>query len=223
MTAAIVLAAGKSERMGPGIDKAFLSLGNKPVLAWSLLAFERCQDIDSIILVVRKDQIVGSKGVARLFGISKLKAIVTGGDRRQDSVRAGLDVCGMDVKYVVIHDAARPCIDPETVSAAVAAAKKFPAVTLGRRVTDTIKSVSRGTTVDSTVDRSKLWAVQTPQAFQLSSLKKAYAALGARTQITDDCQAAELAGIPVKIVENPKPNIKITVPADLQIAGAMLK
>lgn len=106
MTTAIILAAGKSERMGSGVDKAFLSLVNKPVVAWSLIAFERCPNIDRIVLVVRKDQMLASQAVVKMFGISKIDKIVAGGARRQESVLAGLAACDVDTRYVVIHDGA---------------------------------------------------------------------------------------------------------------------
>lgn len=222
MTTAIIVAAGKSERMGAGTDKAFLSLVNKPVVAWSLLAFERTAEIDRIVLVVRKDQLVASKAVCRMFGISKLQAIVAGGAKRQESVQAGLAACDIDTRYVVIHDGARPCITSDVIAEVVKAVKRLPAVTVGRRVTDTIKRVEKGTTVAETLPREKLWSVQTPQAFQLRALRDAYKALP-KQEITDDCQAIELAGGEVKIIENRKPNFKITTVEDLQIAGALLK
>ena len=178
MTTAILLAAGKSSRMGANVDKAFLSLVDKPVVAWSLLAFERCPDIDSIVLVVRKDQLLASKAVVKMFGISKAAKIVAGGAKRQESVAAGLAACDIDTRYVVVHDAARPLV--------------------------------------------KLWAVQTPQAFQMSELRAAHRALG-KQEATDDCQAVELNGGTVKIVTNFRPNFKITTVEDLQAAGAMLK
>ena len=145
MTTAIIVAAGKSSRMGTGVDKAFLSLLGRPVVAWSLLAFERCPDIDRIVLVVRKDQLVASKAVVKMFGISKLQAIVAGGAKRQDSVKAGLDACDADTRRVVVHDGARPCVAAETISAAVAALKGgATAVVVGRRMTDAVKRVERG-------------------------------------------------------------------------------
>ena len=98
MTTAIILAAGKSTRMGDGIDKAFLSLVNKPVVAWSLLAFERSPEIDRIVLVVRKDQLLACKAVVKMFGISKLDKIVAGGAKRQESVQAGLAACDLDTR-----------------------------------------------------------------------------------------------------------------------------
>ena len=222
MTTAIIVAAGKSERMGAGTDKAFLSLGNKPVVAWSLIAFERCPEVDRIVLVVRKDQLVASKAVVRMFGISKIQAIVPGGAKRQESVQAGLDACDIDTRTVIVHDGARPCVTSDVISEVAKAAKRFPAVTVGRRMTDTVKRVEKGSVVAATEDREKLWTVQTPQAFQVKTIRAAYKALGKR-DVTDDCQAVELAGEQVKIIENLRPNFKITTVEDLQIARALLK
>ena len=222
MTTAIILAAGKSERMGSGVDKAFLSLVNKPVVAWSLIAFERCEVVDRIVLVVRKDQLLASKAVVKMFGISKLHAIVAGGAKRQESVQAGLAACDVDTRHVVIHDAARPLVTPEMITEVVTLAKRLPAVTLGRQMTDTVKRCEKGTSVSETVPREKLWTIQTPQAFQVKELCRAYAEAG-KDEFTDDCQAVERAGVPVKIVENLKPNFKITTVEDLQVAGALLK
>ena len=222
MTTAIILAAGKSERMGSGVDKAFLSLVNKPVVAWSLLAFERCADVDRIVLVVRKDQVIASKAVVKMFGISKIDKIVPGGAKRQESVAAGLAACDLDTRYVVVHDGARPMVTPELVSEVVKQAKKVPAVTVGRPMTDTVKLCEKGSTVTKSVDREKLWTVQTPQAFQVKELRAAYKKLGSR-EVTDDCMAIELNGGAVKIVENLKPNFKITTVEDLQLAATLLK
>lgn len=223
MTSAIIVAAGKSERMGVGTDKAFLSLVNKPVVAWSLLAFERCADIDRIVLVVRKDQQIAAKAVVRMFGISKLQVIVAGGNRRQDSVQAGLAACDADTRFVVVHDGARPCITSDVISEVVKIVKRTPAVTVGRRVIDTVKRIEKGTTVSETVDRSHLWNVQTPQAFQIKVLRDAYKALAPKKEVSDDCQAVELSGQPVKVYESRRPNFKITTVEDLQLASALLK
>lgn len=221
MTTAIIVAAGKSERMGAGTDKAFLSLGNKPVVAWSLIAFERCAEVSRIVLVVRKDQQVAAKAVVKMFGISKLQAIVAGGNKRQDSVQAGLAACDPDTRFVMIHDGARPCITSDVIAEVAKLVRRVPAVTVGRKMTDTVKRVEKGTTVSGTEDRDKLWAVQTPQAFQLKVLKAAYAKLG-KTEVTDDCQAVEMSGETVRIFENRAPNFKITTVEDLQMANAVL-
>ena len=222
MTTAIILAAGKSERMGNGVDKAFLSLVDKPVVAWSLLAFERCADIDRIVLVVRKDQLIAAKAVVRMFGISKLDKIVAGGQKRQESVQTGLAACDLDTRCVVIHDAARPLVTSELVSEVVQAVKKTPAVTVGRPMTDTVKLCEKAQTVTKTVERAGLWTVQTPQAFQMKELRAAYKNLKAK-DVTDDCMAVELNGGTVKIVSSLKPNVKITTAEDLQVVSALLK
>ena len=222
MTTAIILAAGKSERMGGGVDKAFLSLVDKPMVAWSLLAFERCADIDRIVLVVRKEQLIACKAVVKMFGISKIDKIVAGGGKRQESVDTGLKACDLDTRYVVVHDAARPLVTPALISEVVAAVKRAPAVTVGRPVTDTLKLCEKGAVVTKTVDRDKLWAVQTPQAFQVKELRAAYRALG-KAEVSDDCMAVELNGGTVRIVENRRPNFKVTYPEDLELAGKLLR
>ena len=224
MVTAVIVAAGKSERMGGGTDKAFLSLGPKPVVAWSLLAYEKNTDIDKIILVVRKDQLTAAKAVAKMFGISKLFKIVPGGTRRQDSVQAGLKEVDVDTRIVVVHDGARPCVSQDVISEVVKSARRGGAAVSGCRIRDTVKIVEKGCTVSSTFDRAKLWAVQTPQAFPCSMIRKAYAAVEAqKIEVSDDSQAVEIAGESVKICESDKPNIKITTPEDLQVAAAILK
>ena len=224
MVTAIIVAAGKSERMGGGTDKAFLNLGSKPVVAWSLLAFEKNADIDSIVLVVRKDQLTAAKAVARMFGISKLAKVVSGGARRQDSVQAGLKEVDSDTRIVVVHDGARPCVSQEVISDVVKSARRGVASVTGCRIRDTVKIVEKGVTVSGTVDRAKYWAVQTPQAFPCSMIRKAYVGAEAdRKEVFDDAQAVELLGEPVKICESEKPNIKITTREDLQVAAAILK
>ncbi len=221
MTTAIILASGKSTRMGGKVDKAFFSLVNKPVVAWSLLAFEKCAAIDRIVLVVRKDQLAASQAVVKMFGISKVNKIVAGGARRQDSVQAGLAVCDVDTRLVVIHDGARPLVTPEMITDVLEPLKKVSAATLGQQVTDTIKLCEKGTSVSRTVSRDKLWAVQTPQAFNFRELQVALKEV--KEEVTDECMALEQAGKPVKIVENFKPNFKITVPEDLLLAAQLLK
>lgn len=223
MVTAIIVAAGKSERMGANTDKAFLNLGPKPVVAWSLLAFERCADVDQIVLVVRKEQIVAAKAVARMFGISKLRAVVAGGARRQDSVVNGLKELDVDTRLVVIHDGARPCVASETISETVKLARRNGAVVVGHRIWDGVKLVDRGSTVTRTENREKLWTVQTPQAFDARLIKRAYAAVAERKlEVTDDASAVEQLGETVKIYETDKPNFKITTVEDLQMAAAVV-
>ncbi|MDD4018179.1 MAG: 2-C-methyl-D-erythritol 4-phosphate cytidylyltransferase [Kiritimatiellae bacterium] len=224
MNTVILVAAGKSERMGSNTDKAFLSLGSKPVVAWSLLAFEGCADIDQIILVVRKDQVLAAKSVTQMFGISKIRAIVAGGTRRQDSVQNGMKAMDPETRVVIVHDGARPCVTPELISEIIKYAKRNGCGVAASRVWDTIKYVERGTTVDHTVDRTKLWAVQTPQAFSAELLKRAYKTVEEqKATVTDEAGAVELIGEPVRLIEWPLPNIKITTAEDLPLAAAAMK
>ena len=223
MVTAIIVAAGKSERMGAGTDKAFLNLGPKPVLAWSLLAFERCTDVDQIVVVVRKDQLVATKALVRMFGISKVRSVVAGGAKRQDSVLNGLKEVDADARIVVVHDGARPCVKPETIAETVKVAKRTGAAVVGCHIWDTVKYGEKGTMVTRTEDRAKLWAVQTPQAFSASLIRRAYAEVVKRkADVTDDASAVELLGEPVKIVETNAPNLKITTVEDLQLAAAVV-
>lgn len=223
MVTAIILAAGKSERLGAGTDKAFLNLGPKPVVAWSLLAFERCADVDSIVLVVRKDQLVAAKALARMFGISKLAGVVPGGAKRQDSVQAALKSLDVDTRMVVVHDGTRPCVTAATISEVVKLARRNGAAVTGRRIWDTVKLVEKGTTVTRTEDRTKLWTVQTPQAFNVQLIKRAYAEAAKNgVEVADDAAAVEQLGETVRIFETEKPNFKIVTAEDLQIAAAIV-
>lgn len=225
MTTAIILAGGRSTRMGGDVDKAFLSVGAKPVLAWSLLAFERAPLVDRIVLVVRKEQILAAKAIVKMFGVSKIEKIVPGGASRQESVQAGLAACDLDTRVVVIHDAARPCVTSELVAQVVQAVKRVDAVTVGRAMTDTVKRVAatKGAVVQETVARDRLWTVQTPQAFQFSVLKAAYKKLKPGIEVTDDCQVVELAGGTVKLLEYQKPNFKVTTPDDVNLISLILR
>ncbi len=224
MNSAIIVAAGKSERMGTGSDKAFLSLGPRPLVAWSLLAFERCPDIEQIVLVVRKERLLAARGVAQMFGISKLRTIIVGGARRQDSVWNGLEALDPETRIVAVHDGARPCIEAELISATIQSAKRFGSGVAASRILDTVKFVKHGATVDHTLDRDNLWTVQTPQTFKLDLLRQAYAKVAAAgTTVTDEAAAVELLETGVRLVEWPRQNPKITTAEDLPIAAAILK
>lgn len=220
----IIVAAGKSERMGPDVDKAFLSLGTRPVVSYSLLAFEHCPLIDGVVLVVRKDRVESAKSMVQMFGYAKVRAVVAGGASRQASVMNGLAELGDDVKIVAIHDGARPCLTPALVEETIRSAKKCGSGVAAVKVTDTIKEVDRGTLVARTVDRTKLWAVQTPQTFKVDVLRKAYAFTEKKKlAMTDEASAVEAIGEPVHLVPSPATNMKITNPLDLSLAAMILK
>ena len=223
MVTAIIVAAGKSERMGGGVDKAFLNLGSRPVVAWSLLAFEKNTDIDSIILVVRKDQLTAAKAVARMFGISKLSKIVPGGTRRQDSVQAALKEVDSDTRIVVVHDGARPCVTHQIVADCIESAKKNGSGVAATKLVDSVKRVDKGCLVSASLDRDRIWTVQTPQAFRFDLLRRAVAAVDDKDpRVTDEASAVEILGEPVRLVQSLTPNPKVTVPEDLVTAARLL-
>lgn len=223
MNYGIIVAAGKSERMGPGVDKAFLSLGSKPVLAYSLLAFERCAAIDGVILVVRKDHLDGARTMAQMYGCNKVRKVVAGGAQRQVSVLNGLSVLNDETRIVAVHDGARPCVSVDVIAETIQSAKRYGSGVAAVKVTDTIKSVERGVTVDRTIDRSKLWAVQTPQTFKYELLLTAYQAVKKKKlTVTDEASAVELTGGDVRLVPSGLTNIKVTNPDDLVLAATLL-
>ena len=224
MNYGVIVAAGKSERMGPEVDKAFLSLGTKPVLAYSLIAFEKCPDIDGVILVVRKDRVDPARAMAQLFGCSKVKRVIAGGNSRQISVKTGLSQLSSDVDVVAVHDGARPCITPSIITETIKSAKKFGSGVAAVKITDTVKEVKKGLVVSKTIDRTMLWAVQTPQTFTRDLLLKAFDAVNKkRLTVTDEASAVELVSHDVRLVPAALSNIKITVPDDLTLAAALLR
>ncbi len=223
MIAGLVVAGGKSERMGPQADKAFLSLGTQPVLAYSMLAFENCTDIDTIILVVRKDRLSAARGLVQLYGCSKVTKVLPGGSRRQDSVCNGLAEMDEEVTIVAVHDGARPCVTPQLISETIKSAKRYGSGVAAAKITDTVKEVPKGMVVSKTIDRAHLWAVQTPQTFKKELLEQGYAAANKkRLTVTDEASAVELVHKGIRLVPSSWRNIKITVPEDLAIATSLL-
>ncbi len=220
----VIVAAGKSERMGPDVDKVFLSLGVRPVLAYSLLAFEQCPMIDGVILVVRKDRLDSARGLVQVFGCAKVRKIVAGGATRQVSVRNGLDELGDDVDVVAVHDGARPCVTPRLIEDTIRSAKRNGSGVAAVKVTDTIKEAERNMVVSQTVDRSRLWAVQTPQTYRVDLLRRAYDHVEKKKlTVTDEASAVEELGERVYLVPALWSNIKITTPEDLALAATLLK
>ncbi len=193
-------------------------------MAYSLQAFEDCDDIDSIVLVVRKDRVEGAGKMAQIFGCSKVIAVVAGGAKRQASVLNGINALGEDTRIVVVHDGARPCVTQHIISETIKVAKRYGSAIAATRITDTVKFVERGLKINKTMDRSKLWTVQTPQTFKIDLLRQAFDHIQKNDiTVTDEASAVELISDEVRLVETTEPNIKITTADDLPIAAAMLK
>ena len=213
--AAIIAAAGSSVRYG-GENKLMQELGGMPVLARTLLAVDRARSIDEIVIAAREDELLPYAQLCKTFGIQKPVKVVPGGATRTESVlRAALEA-SEGATLLAVQDGARPLVTSALIDDAVAAAPAIP-------VTDTIKVAHDGI-VESTPERSTLFAVQTPQVFDAELLKAALQdALRADAALTDDCSAVERFGKEVHLTAGDQENIKITTPLDLTIAEAILQ
>ncbi len=228
MTSAIVLAGGSSRRMGPGVDKLMLIARGKSLLAHTLIAFQSCPDVDEIILVSHSDRIETYRRLSIEHGITKLRSLVPGGTERQDSVWCGLQAVSKESDIVLIHDGARALVTPKIITECVKAARSKGAAIPATPVKDTIKQADHQTSdafvpITATLDRSRLWAAQTPQTFRTDLIRLAYEPLiRAKDIVTDDAAAAERAGHHVFLVPSDPLNLKVTTPEDLILAEAIL-
>jgi 2-C-methyl-D-erythritol 4-phosphate cytidylyltransferase len=222
--AALLLAAGRGERVGGSEPKAFLTLLGRPIAVHAIEALAACEAIDAIVPVLP----AGALGRTADWRVGetarrKLLAPVAGGAERQDSMRAGLAALPAGVEIVAVHDAARALVRPADVARVVAAAERAGAALLAVPVRDTLKRV-RDQRVVATEPREGLWAAQTPQAFRAALLREALAKADADDfRATDDAQLVERLGVAVEIVEGDPGNLKLTWPADLAWAEAALR
>jgi len=211
MAVALLVAAGGGERLGAARPKAFVTLAGRPMLEWSLAAL-RAAGIEDIVVALPP----GEEAPERCVG-------VPGGATRSLSVRAALDAAPGGDPAVVVHDAARPLVEPALFARTLAALEEADCAIAAARVTDTVKQADAAGRVTATLDRSTLWAVQTPQAFRRRALEGALAAADAvLAQATDDAWLVERAGGTVRVVESSPANLKVTTPHDLQIAELLL-
>jgi 2-C-methyl-D-erythritol 4-phosphate cytidylyltransferase len=224
MVSALIVAAGKGTRMGQNIDKIFLEIVGRPVLAHTWHQFEQADAVEEIILVIREGMEDSVRGIAKRFGFKKPFVTVQGGKERQDSVWNGLAALNPASKVVAIQDAARPCTSQALIAATIAAARKVGAAVAAQPVTDTIKESRDGELVERTLDRSRLWAVQTPQAFRVEIIRHALSEVAKRgLLVTDDTAACELIKQPVQLVVGFGPNPKVTRPEDVPYIETLLR
>lgn len=210
--------------MGPHVDKLFLEVGGRPVIAHAWQRFEDADCIDEIVLVVRDGMEPEFEILARRYGFKKPYRTTPGGRERQDSVWNGLNAVSGKCQVVAIQDGARPCTTPEHIGEVVRAARETGAAVAAQRVTDTIKESGDGVNILRTVDRSRLWSVQTPQAFHLEVIRRALSEVRDRgVAVTDDTAACEIIGQAVRLVEGKAPNPKATSPADLPFLEVVLR
>jgi 2-C-methyl-D-erythritol 4-phosphate cytidylyltransferase len=219
---AILLAAGRSQRLG--FDKILTPLAGKPVLHYALEALLAAPQVAEIVLTTRPDLLASMRERIAALNPAKPVRVIEGGKERQDSVFLGLQACDAAHPVVLIHDAARPLLTPELIARLVAAAEKKGAVVAASRATDTLKTASPEGKVEETLDRSKIWQMQTPQVFLRDLIAGAYAKVQQDGKaITDDAAAAEYAGHPVFLEETTEPNLKITRQADWDLLELMMR
>ena len=217
---AVIVAAGSASRMG-GIDKVMAPLGGEPMIVKTVRAFQNCEAVGEIVVVTRQDLVAPIQQLCR--EMDKVRAVVTGGASRQESVWLGLNAFSEKIQLAAVHDGARPLISWELIDRTVRAANSYGAAAPAIPVKDTIK-VERSGLVESTPDRSRLRAVQTPQVFDFDLLRGALQkAREDGAGVTDDCSAVERLGMKIRLVEGEERNLKVTTPLDLKIAELLLE
>ena len=222
--AALVAAAGSSTRMGGGTNKLLLPLDGIPVLIRTLDALQRAERVDEIIVATREEELVEIAQLCHTYGITKCKKVVRGGESRAHSVMLAALEADKSMELLAVQDGARPLVTPALIDSVIAAAIRCGAAAPAVPVKDTIKCVREDGAVAQTLDRSALRAVQTPQVFTADVLKAALqSVLEQGIEVTDDCGAVERLGKVVFLTEGEETNLKITTPADLVLAEAILK
>lgn len=221
---AVIAAAGASSRMNLKTSKQFIPLLGVPAIARTLLAFERAETISAAVIVCREEDCEQMKMLVRGCGVKKVRAVAAGGETRQQSVAAGIAAIPPECTFVAVHDGARPLVSPEEINACVVDAAACGAAALAVPVKDTIKVADGSGFIAFTPERSRLWAVQTPQIFSLSLYRKALQKAEADgMDYTDDCQLLEHAGVKVRLCRGNYENIKLTTPDDVIAAEAILR
>ena len=229
MNIGVILASGIGKRMEAGKNKVFLKLKNKPLIYYSLQAFEKCSDIDAILLVVREEEIQLAKKIIAQHGFKKVMDVISGGKERQFSGLNALlylnEVLQEKNKaFVAFHNGANPFVTSEEISATLLGAKKYGACAIAHPTKDTIKEVDKKGMVARTLDRSKLWNMQTPQTIKFPLAFEAFIRATQDNFIgTDDVSLVERLGKKVKIIQGSKYNFKITTPLDLELAKIIIK
>jgi 2-C-methyl-D-erythritol 4-phosphate cytidylyltransferase len=221
MVCAVILAGGSSQRMG--FDKLLSLIGDKPVIAWTIERFEKCGDINAVILVVRSERQAEFQKVVDAFGFTKIYSFADGGSERYLSVWNGLQHLPEQCEIVAVHDAARPFVSAELISQCIRSARECGAVSLAAPIVETIKRADSGQNVTESVDRKDLWAMQTPQVFRRDWLLDAYKrVVDSKRTVTDEVSAVQEAGYSVRLLKNADWNIKITFPGDLELAEKLM-
>ncbi len=222
---AIIVAAGKGKRMERDYNKQYIHLGDKPIVAHTLIHFENHEIIDEIIIVVAKGEVEFCReSIVEKYNLSKVRSIVEGGQERYHSVFKGIKAVSLDSEVILIHDGARPFVTNEITNESVVSAVGYGCSIVGMPVKDTIKTINEEGFVEGTPKRENLWLVQTPQTFKKEIILEAHQKREKENlSVTDDAMLVEALGIKVKMIRGSYENIKITTPEDLEFGQVILK
>jgi 2-C-methyl-D-erythritol 4-phosphate cytidylyltransferase len=220
----LIPAAGMGKRMGSDRNKLLLTLLGKPLLAWTLIAAEASKDISWIGIIGQPADFSDFKTILADLALTKPLLLIKGGETRQESVYNGLQALPDDAERVLIHDGARCLATPQLFDRCAAALQECQGLIAAVPVKDTIKVVDETGVIQDTPDRSNLWAAQTPQGFEVKTLKECHQqGRNSGWEVTDDAALFERCGLPVRIVEGEETNLKVTTPVDLAIAEFILR
>ena len=203
-----------------GIDKTFASVLGQPLILHTLSVFLDCPDIRRVVLVLPESNIEKARTLLKGLDNAEKLTLCAGGERRQDSATRGLDALG-PCSWVAVHDGARPCLSPDTLQSALADARLHGSAVVAVPVTATVKRADSDAFISATVPREGLWAVQTPQVFPFTVLKRAYREVS--ENVTDDASMVEQMGVKIKLTPGSPTNLKVTNPEDLELAEMILK
>jgi 2-C-methyl-D-erythritol 4-phosphate cytidylyltransferase len=222
MVCALVAAAGSGERLGAGRPKALVALGGRPMIAWCLIAMARSTGVGRAVIAAPEGMEDELLEAARASAPSLEVEVTPGGGTRSESVALALEAAP-DAEVALVHDAARPLVTAELIDRCISQLERWgcDGVVAAARAVDTIKEADAGGRVIATLERSSLWAVQTPQVFRAASLRSALERASLE-RAYDDAQLVEAAGGDVRVVEAPRQNLKITTERDLHVAELLL-
>lgn len=223
MNGVIIVAAGSGSRMKANINKQFIKLNDKEIIAYTIEKFYNNKNISDIVVVIKEDEAEFFKNeILDKYNFDNIK-VAYGGKERQNSVYNGIKALDKKCEYVLVHDGARPFVDESTINKSIEKVKEYKAIVVGVPVKDTIKIVNANNDIVDTPNRSTLWAVQTPQTFNYNILKKAYEdAFESDFYGTDDAMLVERIGYTVKMIEGSYNNIKVTTPEDINMGIQIL-
>lgn len=219
----VILASSKEEMLNGGdAEIGFLNAGAHPVVTYSLQAFEQSPEIDHIAIVAKRGRAEGLSGLCKMFGISKAQKVITGTTQRMTSIQAAIDALKDDATILTLHDVSRPCIDTETISETVKAAKRYGCSAAAKRLDGVVKETGKGQKSSKSYDGSTLWSVQSPEAYRLEILEKGLAAAKKKTSVKEPSHMMDLIKQEVHLVPSPSTNHRISGAADLTLVTQLL-